>query len=74
MDDGAVLAVITPSIERSVRGASHKMAAEHQHGRNRQEQMTRIRQSAPNTLICCSHVFETRHATVTDGPTALVSE
>lgn len=58
MDDGAVPAVITPSIERSVRGASHKMAAEHQHGRDRQEEMTRIRRSAPNTLICCSHVFE----------------
>lgn len=27
MDEGAVLAVITPSIECSVRGASHKMAA-----------------------------------------------
>lgn len=37
MDVGVGPAVITPSIEWSVRDTSHKMAAEHQHGSDCEE-------------------------------------
>lgn len=37
MDVGAGPAVITASIEWSVQNASHKMAAEHQHGSESEE-------------------------------------
>lgn len=42
IDVGAGPAVITPFIEQRVRGTSHKMAAELQHGSDCEEQMIHI--------------------------------